>query len=406
MSFYVKLILSKANRITQTGGPDMPEYIKRSGTDSAKWDGLKQTFGEEGLLPFWVADMDFRVDSHIEEALRAYLDTGAYGYYTVPDSYYDAFIEWEKREHGLSVEREWIRFTPGVVSGFHFAVNILTEPGDAVILTTPVYYPFMNAVKNNGRKMICSELVNRDSRYYIDFEDFERKIQENSVKAFILCSPHNPVSRIWSEDELKTLLDICRRNGVALISDEIHHDLVFGGNTHTPTLSLSDESDRIIMFTAASKTFNIAAFQNSFAVIKNPQLREEWDRFIGGIRTGSGNPLGYIATEAAYRYGKPWLEDVKETIYGNYQYIKEQFAEDLPEVRVTPLEATYLAWADLGAYVKAGELEDFIQKKCRLAFDYGTWFGGDRSSTFIRINLATSRENIEELVRRIVSNLK
>lgn len=384
----------------------MPEYIKRSGTDSAKWDGLKQTFGEEGLLPFWVADMDFRVDSHIEEALRAYLDTGAYGYYTVPDSYYDAFIEWEKREHGLSVEREWIRFTPGVVSGFHFAVNILTEPGDAVILTTPVYYPFMNAVKNNGRKMICSELVNRDSRYYIDFEDFERKIQENSVKAFILCSPHNPVSRIWSEDELKTLLDICRRNGVALISDEIHHDLVFGGNTHTPTLSLADESDRIIMFTAASKTFNIAAFQNSFAVIKNPQLREEWDRFIGGIRTGSGNPLGYIATEAAYRYGKPWLEDVKETIYGNYQYIKEQFAEDLPEVRVTPLEATYLAWADLGAYVKAGELEDFIQKKCRLAFDYGTWFGGDRSSTFIRINLATSRENIEELVRRIVSNLK
>lgn len=384
----------------------MPEYIKRSGTDSAKWDGLKQTFGEEGLLPFWVADMDFRVDSHIEEALRAYLDTGAFGYYTVPDSYYDAFIEWEKREHGLSVEREWIRFTPGVVSGFHFAVNILTEPGDAVILTTPVYYPFMNAVKNNGRKMICSELVNRDSRYYIDFEDFERKIQENAVKAFILCSPHNPVSRIWSEDELKTLLDICRRHDVALISDEIHHDLVFGGNTHTPTLSLADESDRIIMFTAASKTFNIAAFQNSFAVIKNPQLREEWDRFIGGIRTGSGNPLGYIATESAYRYGKPWLQDVKETIYGNYQYIKEQFAEDLPEVRVTPLEATYLAWTDFGAYVKAGELEDFIQKKCRLAFDYGTWFGGDRSSTFIRINLATSRENIEELVRRIVSNMK
>ena len=384
----------------------MPEYINRKGTDSAKWDGLKQTFGEDGLLPFWVADMDFRVDSHIEAALRDYLDTGAFGYYAVPDSYFDAFIEWEKREHGLSVEREWIRFTPGVVSGFHFAVNILTEPGDAVIVTTPVYYPFMHAVNNNGRRLICSELVNRDSRYYIDFEDFERKIRENSVKAFILCSPHNPVSRVWSEDELKTLLDICRRNDVALISDEIHHDLVFGGNTHTPTLSLAEENDRIIMFTAASKTFNIAAFQNSFAVIRDPQLREEWDRFIGGIRTGSGNPLGYIATENAYRYGKSWLEDVKETIYGNYQYLQKQFAEDLPEVRITPLEATYLAWVDLGAYVKAEDLEDFIQQKCRLAFDYGTWFGGDRSSTFIRINLATSRDNIEELVRRIVSNLK
>lgn len=384
----------------------MPEYVKRIGTDSAKWDGLKQTFGEDGLLPFWVADMDFRVDSHIEKALRDYLDTGAFGYYAVPDSYYEAFIDWEKAEHGLSVERDWIRFTPGVVSGFHFAVQILTQPGDSVMVTTPVYYPFMHAVNNNGRRLVCSELVSRDSRYYIDFEDLENKIKESAVKAFILCSPHNPVSRIWSEDELKTLLDICRRNDVALISDEIHHDLVYGENKHIPTLSLTDESDRIIMLTAASKTFNIAAFQNSFAVIRNPQLREEWDRFIGGIRTGSGNPLGYIATEAAYKYGKPWLEDVKEVICGNYQYIKEKFAEDLPEVRITPLEATYLAWADLGAYVKAEDLEDFIQKKCRLAFDYGTWFGGDRSSSFIRINLATSRENIEELVRRIIANLK
>ena len=380
----------------------MPQYIDRKGTDCAKWDGLDKTFGEKELLPFWVADMDFRVDIHIEEALADYLNTGAYGYYAVPDSYYDAFMEWEKSEHGLTVEREWIRFTPGVVSGFHFAVQILTEPGDAVIVTTPVYYPFMHAVENNGRKLICSELINRDSRYYIDFEDFEKKIQENSVRAFILCSPHNPVSRVWSEDELKQLLAICRKHCVAIISDEIHHDLVFGDSKHIPTLSLADENDRVIMFTAASKTFNIAAFQNSFAVIRNPQLRDEWDRFINGIRTGSGNPMGYIATETAYRYGKAWLEDVKETIFGNYQYIKDQFAKNLPDARLTPLEATYLAWADLGAYVKSEDLEDFIQKKCRLAFDYGTWFGGDKSSTFIRINLATSRENIEEMTRRII----
>lgn len=384
----------------------MPEYIERKGTSCAKWDGLEQTFGADGLLPFWVADMDFRVDSHIEDALRAYLDTGAYGYYTVPDSYYDAFIEWEKTVHGLSVEREWIRYSPGVVSGFHFAVQVLTRPGDAVIVTAPVYYPFMHAVESNGRRLICSELINKDSRYFIDFEDFEKKIEENSVRAFILCSPHNPVSRIWSEDELKTLLDICRRHDVAVISDEIHHDLVFGGSRHIPTLSLADENERVIMFTSASKTFNIAAFQNSFAVIKDPDLRKEWDSFIGGIRTGSGNPMGYIASEAAYRYGKAWLDDVKETIYGNYLYIREQFAENLPDIRVTPLEATYLAWVDLGAYVKAGGLEDFIQNRCRLAFDYGSWFGGDGSGSFIRINLATSRENIEEMVSRIIRNLK
>lgn len=384
----------------------MPEYIERKGTSCAKWDGLEQTFGADGLLPFWVADMDFRVDSHIEDALRAYLDTGAYGYYTVPDSYYDAFIEWEKTVHGLSVEREWIRYSPGVVSGFHFAVQVLTRPGDAVIATAPVYYPFMHAAESNGRRLICSELINKDSRYFIDFEDFEKKIEENSVRAFILCSPHNPVSRIWSEDELKTLLDICRRHDVAVISDEIHHDLVFGGSRHIPTLSLADENERVIMFTSASKTFNIAAFQNSFAVIKDPDLRKEWDSFIGGIRTGSGNPMGYIASEAAYRYGKAWLDDVKETIYGNYLYIREQFAENLPDIRVTPLEATYLAWVDLGAYVKAGGLEDFIQNRCRLAFDYGSWFGGDGSGSFIRINLATSRENIEEMVSRIIRNLK
>ena len=381
----------------------MPQYIDRKGTSCAKWDGLEQTFGEDGLLPFWVADMDFKVDSHIEAALKEYIETAAYGYYIAPDSYYDAFIDWEKAEHGLSAERDWIRYSPGVVSGFHIAVQVLTQPGDAVIVTTPVYYPFMHAVSNNGRKLICSELINKDSRYYVDFEDFERKIEENPVKAFLLCSPHNPVSRVWSEKELQHMLEICRHHNVAVISDEIHHDLVFGGSRHTPTLSVAEESDRVIMLTAASKTFNIAAFHNSFVVIRDPQLRDEWDRFISGIRTGSGSPAGYIAAETAYRYGKTWLEDVKETIYGNYVYIKEQFAEHLPEARVTPLEATYLAWVDLGAYVKAEDLEVFIQKKCHLAFDYGSWFGGDNSSTFIRINLATSRENIEEMVGRIIS---
>ena len=270
----------------------MLEYTERKGTGCSKWDGLEETFGADGLLPLWVADMDFKVDKHIRDALAAYIETGVYGYNTVPDSYYEAFIDWEKDRHGLAVRREWIRYSPGVVSGFNFALQVLTQPGDAVIVTTPVYYPFLHAVENNGRRLICSELVNRDGRYYIDFDDFERKVTENDVKAFILCSPHNPVSRVWSSDELKQILDICRRHDVAVISDEIHHDLTFAGAVHTPTMSVAGPDDRIIMFTAASKTFNVAALKNSFVVIRNKEIMAAWDKFMTGLRLSSGNPMG------------------------------------------------------------------------------------------------------------------
>ena len=384
----------------------MLEYIKRKDTDSVKWDGLESTFGSDGLLPLWVADMDFRVDEKIRKAVSEYMDRGIYGYYAVPDSYYEAFIDWEQEEHGLKVERDWIRYSPGVVSGFNFALQVLTEPVDAVIVNTPVYYPFLHAVENNNRRLICSELINDGGRYYIDFEDFEERIVKNNVRAFILCSPHNPVSRVWSADELKKLLDICRRHDVAIISDEIHPDLTFFGSVHIPTLTLADENDRIIMFTAASKTFNTAALKNSFAVISNPGLREKWDSFMTGLRINGGNPLGYIAAETAYRFSKPWLAEVKAVIESNYEYIRDEFAAHLPEVCMTPLEATYLAWADFSAYFTPEELQPFMQAKCRLAFDYGSWFGGSRSGSFIRINLATYEKNIKEMVDRIISGIQ
>ena len=384
----------------------MIEYTERKGTGCIKWDALEETFGSDGLLPLWVADMDFRVDSHITDAVGEYLKRGVFGYERVPESYYDAFMDWERTEHGLEIEREWIRYSPGVVSGFNFALQILSRPGDAVIVNTPVYYPFLRAAENNGRRLICSELVNRSGRYYVDLKDFEQKIVSNGVKVFILCSPHNPVSRVWSAEELSELLAICRRHSVAVISDEIHHDLTFGDAVHVPTLSIAAEDDRVIMLTAASKSFNIAAFKNSFVIIRDSKIREEWDRFTAGLSLNSGDPVGYIATEAAYRYGKEWLDEVRDVIYGNYTYLKDCFAEHLPEVRLTPLEGTYLAWADFSAYLKPEDLQPFIQDRCRLAFDYGSWFGGDNSGSFIRINLATSRENIEEMAGRIAEALK
>ena len=383
----------------------MVKYVDRKNTNCNKWDSLEGTFGADGLLPLWVADMDFRIDEHIIQAMHDYIEMGIPGYYKVPDSYYQAFIDWEREEHGFEVSREWIRFSPGIVSGFHMALQVLTEPGNGVLISTPVYYPFSNAINNNDRKLIASELINREGRYYIDFDDFESKIRDNDVRAFILCSPHNPVSRVWSEDELRRMLDICRKHNVAVIADEIHHDLVFGDNRHVPALSVSEKGDRIIMFAAASKTFNIAGLQNSFVVIPDEELRGEWDRFIAGLRITLGNAMGYVAAEAALRYGKGWLEEVREIIKGNYDYICEAFRESAPGVVMTPLEGTYLAWADFGAYLSPEELQPFMQDKCKLAFDYGPWFGGDRSGSFIRINLATSRENIEEMVRRIAGSL-
>jgi cystathionine beta-lyase len=273
------------------------------------------------------------------------------------------------------------------------------------MISTPVYYPFSNSIRNNDRNIVASELVNTNGHYHVDFEDFESKIRDNNVRAFMLCSPHNPVCRVWTEDELKTMLDICRKYDVAVIADEIHQDIVFGDNRHIPALSLSGENDRMIMFAAASKTFNIAALQNSFVVIRNGKLRDQWDEFMAGLRINQGNAMGYVATEAAFKYGKGWLDEVLRTIRANYDYLCESFAENLPGVVMTPLEGTYLAWADFGACLSPEEIQPFMQDRCGLAFDYGSWFGGESSGSFIRINLATSRTNIEEMANRIIQQL-
>ena len=252
------------------------KYVDRKNTDSVKWDGgLKNMYGDDQLLAMWVADMDFQSPEEVISSLQDYVTKGVYAYYSVPDDYYQSFINWEKKEHGLDVEKDWIRFSPGVVSGFSWGVNIMTEPGDAVIVLTPVYYPFFNAVNNNGRKLIKSELVCSDGKYSIDYADFEQKIIDNDVKLFILCSPHNPVGRVWKREELKQLFDICRKHNVFVLSDEIHHDLVYADHTHIPSLSFGEYNDMMIALTAPSKTFNLAGGQNSVIIIPDEKIREK-----------------------------------------------------------------------------------------------------------------------------------
>ncbi len=384
----------------------MLRYVDRKNSNCGKWDGQTGMFGEEGLHAMWVADMDFAVPEAVQEALRKYIDFGVFGYMKVPDSYYEACIDWEYEHHGYKIEREWIRFSPGVVSAFNWLIQFMTEQGDAVIVTTPVYYPFLHAVNNNNRKLITSDLVNTNGVYTIDFEDFEQKIIDNQVKAFIFCSPHNPVGRVWTKEELERLFAICRKHNVFVISDEIHQDLVYEPNKHIPAATVADMDDLLITICAPSKTFNLAGAKNSEVFIPNKEIRDKWDEFVNGIRIMGGNAFGYVAAEAAYRGGKEWLDEVKAQIMENYHYMKEELEKRLPGVIVSPLEGTYLAWVDLTAYVKPEDLKDFMQKKCRMAVDYGEWFGGNAGGSFIRINLATSLDNVKIAVERISENLK
>lgn len=383
------------------------KYIDRRGTDSAKWDALDSQFGDPDLLAMWVADMDFKEASCITEALKKYIDTAAFGYYSPGKGYFDAFIEWEKKYHGYDVKREWICFAPGIVPAFNWVLLWATKPDDAVILLTPVYYPMINAAKWNDRTLIQCDLVRNGMDYTIDFEKFEKDIVENDVKLFIMSSPHNPIGRVWTPEELRRLMEICRKHNVLVISDEIHQDFVFGANKHYPTATLGDYDDFCITMTAASKTFNLAGLQNSMVIIPNEELRERYLEYQRRIHTYDGNAFGFVAVEAAYRGGRAWLEEIKTQIYSNFEYVRDTFAREIPDVTVADLQGTYLLWMNFEKYFKTQEeVKTFMQDKCGIAFDYGEWFGGNNFVPFVRMNLATTHELVDQAVQAIVREIK
>lgn len=381
-------------------------YKERKNTNSMKWDGCGGKFGAEELLPLWVADMDFEVPGCVKKALSEYVDLGVFGYYLPPESYKEAFIQWEEKYHGYSVKSEWMRFAPGVVPAFNWLLHILTQEKESVIIMPPVYYPFRDAIVNNNREVVENPLIRTETGYAMDCEDFERKIVENDVKAFIFCSPHNPVGRVWSEDEIRSVLDICKKHHVYVIADEIHQDITMKGYRQIASATLGDYDDILITLTAASKTFNLAGCQNSILVIPNENLRALYDGYLKKLRISGGNAFGYIAVQSAYEHGREWLDEVLEIIEGNYHYLRDTLCEALPEVWVSDLEGTYLMWIDLGHYIAPGEMERVIRDECALAVDYGSWFGGEEYAGFIRVNLATCRENIEVAAENIIRALK
>ena len=380
------------------------EIIDRSGTNSSKWEPevLKELFGEPDLMPFWVADMDFKVAEPIVEAIVKAAQHGIYGYSNRPASYYKSIIDWTERRFGWKLEKEWIEYTPGIVPAVNYAIQAFCMPGDNVLIQQPVYYPFANAINNNGCHVVSNDLVFDGEKYNMDFKDLEEKLKDPKTTMMILCSPHNPVSRIWSREELKKVAQLCLENEVLLISDEIHNDLVFSGYKHTIFGLVGDEYlNNLIVCTAPSKTFNMAGMQSSNVIIPNSSLMRRFRRVLERNSIGSQNPLSIVSLEAAYKHGEEWLEQLLEYLEGNIKFIDEYLKNNIPKARMIKPQATYLAWIDFSAYVDEGsKIEELMAKKGKIAMDGGTWFGS-QGAGFMRLNFACPRELLRQGLDRM-----
>ncbi|TDL57407.1 pyridoxal phosphate-dependent aminotransferase [Paenibacillus dendritiformis] len=381
--------------------------VERKNTRCLKWDALEERFGDPNLVAMWVADMEFKAPKAVSEALVERAEHGVFGYSVTPDSYYEAYFNWQQKRHGIHLEKEWIRFSTGVVQELYNLVNIFTEEEDAVIIITPVYYPFHNAIRDTNRKLVRSELINEDGKYRIDFDDFEKQIAENNVKLFILCSPHNPVGRVWSEEELETVLKICKKHHVFVIADEIHQDIMLGNRKFISALNVKNRTyhDNLVVVTAPSKTFNLACLLNAHTIIPDEKIREKYDQGIKTINQTEKSLMGQIAAEAAYTHGEEWLESLLEVIRHNFNYLKNELEKHAPKAIVTELEGTYLAWIDLRPYVNCEETKEFIQDKCGLAIDFGEWFS-DKCKGFVRLNMATDPKLVELGTQRVITELQ
>jgi cystathionine beta-lyase len=395
---------------------DLDTPIDRRGTASLKWDFAKRHTGLEGpLLPLWVADMDFPAPVEVVEALRRRAEHPVYGYTLEPESYFQAAMAWLERRHGWRVERSWLVSCPGVVPAINLALLAWSQPGDGVVIQPPVYYPFGESIRNNGRRVVENALhllpeqgppgEASPGRYAMDLEALERRI-DTRTRLLVLCSPHNPVARVWQREELEALVELCRRRGLVLVSDEIHHDLVMPGHHHLPAAALSSEAAGItVTLTSATKTFNLAGLGGSLAIIPDPALRRAFGAMRDSLWTDIANAFAVVATEAAWRHGESWLEQVLAYVQDNYRLLLDFLANQLPAARVFPLEGTYLAWVDLrGLGCSDEELKERILKEAGVWLDDGPMFGTGGKG-FQRINLACPRVTLTDALQRMVRAL-
>ena len=412
------------------------KITNRKGTNCLKYDFAVERGKPADVLPLWVADMDFPVSEEITKSLHAAVEHGIYGYSQPKDAYYNAVMNWMERNHNWKTEREWIVKTPGVVFALGAAVKAFTDPGDAILIQNPVYYPFTNIIRDNNRKVVDNTLVYHpvtertvvpvttddaseqqinnvgtvSPAYQIDFEDFERKIEQEHVKLFILCNPHNPVGRVWTVEELQQLGEICLRHHVIVVSDEIHNDFVYPGYEHTVFANVDPRfAEFTVTCTAPSKTFNLAGLQISNIFIPNEKLRKAFQTEIDKTGYDEPNALGIVACEAAYRAGEDWLDQLRAYLLKNLNFLRNFLQEKIPQIHLVEPEGTYLVWLDCSELGITGEeLDQFIVDKAGLWLDGGSMFGPS-GAAFQRVNIACPRATLQlalDKLKTAVDSLK
>lgn len=383
---------------------DFDEVIPRRGTNSYKWD----TETKEDVLPMWVADMDFRTAPAVVDALKKRVEHGIFGYTKVPSEYYDSIVDWFRRKHNWTIKRDWIIYTTGVVPALSAIIKALTSPGDKILVQTPVYNCFFSSIRNNGCEIVTNPLIYINGTYQINFDDLEKKAADPKVKLLLLCNPHNPAGRVWTKQELVRIGKICFQNGIVIVADEIHCELVFPGHTYTPFASVSEEFlMHSVTCTSPSKAFNLAGLQIANIISADTNIRMRIEKAINVNEVCDVNPFGIEALMAAYNNSEEWLDKLNHYLFANYNYLKNYFKEHLPQFPVIRLEGTYLVWIDCSVLkLSSKEIVKTLLKRGKIRVNEGSLYG-EAGDHFIRINIACPRQTLIDglnRIRRALSN--
>ena len=377
------------------------EPAGREGTDCIKYDRREETFGVKDIIPMWVADMDFNTPDFVVESLQKRLEHHIYGYSFRSSEYFQSMISWIKTRHNWTVEKEWISFSPGIVPALNFCTLAFTQPGDSIIVQPPVYFPFFSAAESHGRNLIYNRLTESEGKWNMDYNSLIAGI-DSKTKMIIISNPHNPVGRVWTPEELNNLADICLKNNILIISDEIHCDLVLPGFTHTPMASLSEKiAENTVTLIAPSKTFNLAGLSTSSVIIKNPVLRKSFNRIVDNLHVGNGNIFGNTASIAAYTNGHKWLDALLDYIDNNIEFVKDYCGKMIPEIIPVQPEATYMIWLDCRRFGMSGkDLQNFFVHKAGVGMNEGSTFGPGGEG-FMRMNIGTTHQTVMKAMEQI-----
>ena len=385
-------------------------YINRRGTHSRKWDGEHLKFSRTDLLPLWVADMDFMMPACIQEAIANYVKTTPLGYTMTNPNYLDAVINWYKCRHNCNLSKNWLTSAPNVITGIMWCIGAFTKTNDTITVLSPVYGAFDTSASDAQRHIVPIAMRRTtDNRYTVDYDVFESTIIQQDVKLFIHCNPHNPVGHVWTEAEMAQLFSICKRHDVLIISDEIHQDLITGPIPFRSALSVSNGAyaDNMITMSSVSKSFNMASLHHAEVIIPNDELRSQYNTYKALVYHTDSDVIAEAAITAAYTHpeAETWLNAALTVIRENYEYLCRELLSALPKLRISPMNGTYLAWIDFGAYVMADDMHDVFENQCRIAPSFGEWFGGGSYATFVRLNLATSLTNIKVATHSIIEHI-